>query len=194
VAQRKSELPVSDDWPRAAEERWHGVLALVVFLVLGAGIALLLRLPAEIDLAGVGGLVDRMTTSAYAPAPQTGFRADVAPRPMPVCGTGRRVNCVVDGDTLWLNGEKIRIVNIDAPEVRGRCAAEKRHAAEATKALVRLVSNAPLRLAREGRDRYGRTLAAIVTPRGNVGDMLVRLDLAARWRGHREPAGTWCGA
>lgn len=31
------------------------------------------------------------------------------------CGMIRR-NCVVDGDTFWLEEEKVRISNIDAPE------------------------------------------------------------------------------
>ena len=41
-------------------------------------------------------------------------------RAMPICGFGRRINCVVDGDTLWLDGEKIRLDSINAPEVEGR--------------------------------------------------------------------------
>ena len=32
------------------------------------------------------------------------------------CHTGGGTNCVVDGDTLWMDGVKIRISDIDAPE------------------------------------------------------------------------------
>jgi micrococcal nuclease len=32
------------------------------------------------------------------------------------CFTGRGTNCVVDGDTFWFSGKKIRISDIDAPE------------------------------------------------------------------------------
>ena len=32
------------------------------------------------------------------------------------CGSGKRVTCVVDGDTFWLKGEKIRVQGYDAPE------------------------------------------------------------------------------
>lgn len=43
-----------------------------------------------------------------------------------ICPTqGARYNCVVDGDTLWWQGEKIRIAEIDAPEIQGRCPAER---------------------------------------------------------------------
>lgn len=42
-----------------------------------------------------------------------------------LCGERQRVSCVVDGDTLWLHGEKIRIADIDTPEVsEARCDSE----------------------------------------------------------------------
>ena len=33
------------------------------------------------------------------------------------CHGGMRVTCVVDGDTLWLAGDKIRLADINTPEV-----------------------------------------------------------------------------
>lgn len=178
-------------------------LMLVVCFVIGAGAALLVRQTGGLDIARLSSLVesvtpdrmrpDRMTTSAYAPPARPDFAATTMPRAMPVCGSGRRVNCVVDGDTLWLDGEKIRLVNIDAPEVKARCRAESVRAAEATHELARLVDRHPLRIAREGADRYGRTLAAISTAEGDVGDILVARDLAMPWGGRREAAETWCG-
>ena len=33
-----------------------------------------------------------------------------------LCAEGPRTTCVVDGDTFWLNGEKVRIADINAPE------------------------------------------------------------------------------
>lgn len=32
------------------------------------------------------------------------------------CGSGKRYTCVVDGDTIWLRGEKIRLQGFDTPE------------------------------------------------------------------------------
>lgn len=41
------------------------------------------------------------------------------------CHTGGGQNCVVDADTIWLNGEKIRIADIDAPEThQPKCPSE----------------------------------------------------------------------
>lgn len=111
-------------------------------------------------------------------------------RPMPVCGSALRVNCVVDGDTLWIDREKVRIAAIDAPETAGRCASETALAARATRRLAELVSARELTLARNGVDRYGRTLATVHTAEGDVGDILVSEGLARRWEGRRTG---WCG-
>jgi endonuclease YncB( thermonuclease family) len=43
-----------------------------------------------------------------------------------LCGADRNVDCVVDGDTFWFQGEKIRIADIDTPELSPpRCEAER---------------------------------------------------------------------
>jgi endonuclease YncB( thermonuclease family) len=44
-------------------------------------------------------------------------------------------------------------------------------------------------VSRSGKDRYGRTLAAIYNSNGEVGATMVREGLARIWRGRREP---WC--
>lgn len=107
----------------------------------------------------------------------------------PICGTGQRYSCVVDGDTLWIKGEKIRIADIDTPEMNGRCRYERAKAIEARDALAELVSGKPLKLRRSGVDRYGRTLATLHTDEGGVGDALVAQALARKWDGRRR---SWC--
>ena len=54
---------------------------------------------------------------------------------MPICGSGKRVTCVVDGDTFWLGGVKYRLKGVDTPEVHGKCRNERRLAKKATEAL-----------------------------------------------------------
>jgi endonuclease YncB( thermonuclease family) len=98
---------------------------------------------------------------------------------------GARVNCVVDGDTLWLNGEKIRIAEIDTPEINGRCSAERALALRARGRLVELLRAGPVRFQRVGKDRYGRTLARF----GSVSEQLIREGLAHRWPSRKD----WCG-
>lgn len=109
------------------------------------------------------------------------------------CVGSVRVNCVVDGDTIWSGGVKIRIADIDAPEVSTpRCAAEKALGNRATARLLELVNAGPFQMqAWQGRDedKYGRKLRVLVRDGRSIGDMLVSEGLARTWSGKRQP---WC--
>lgn len=107
---------------------------------------------------------------------------------MAICPPGPRDNCVVDGDTFWTNGEKVRVADIDAPEIEGKCSYERNLALRSRDRLAQLL-DAPFSLQRQGRDRYGRTLAVVVVANRSVGDRLVSEGLARTWTGRREP---WC--
>lgn len=100
----------------------------------------------------------------------------------------RRWHCVVDGDTLWWHGEKIRIAEIDAPELTGRCAAERRRARAARDRLVALLDGHKLVIRRTGTDRFGRTLAQITSSGTSIGEQLLREGHATRWPGRKD----WC--
>jgi micrococcal nuclease len=97
----------------------------------------------------------------------------------------QRVTCVVDGDTVWIEREKIRLLDIDAPEMEGRCPAERALAVRSRDRLIVLLRGREVTIAREGLDKYGRTLARL----DDVGDQLVREGLARRWGDRRG----WCG-
>ncbi|POO57849.1 thermonuclease family protein [Agrobacterium rosae] len=109
------------------------------------------------------------------------------------CVDSVRVNCVVDGDTLWSGGVKIRVADIDAPEVsEPRCAAEKALGDRATTRLIALVNAGPFQMqAWQGRDedKYGRKLRVLVRDGRSLGDILVSEGLARTWTGKRQP---WC--
>ena len=106
-----------------------------------------------------------------------------------VCAPGPRDNCVHDGDTVWLGGEKLRIADIDTPELNGRCELERRLALRARNRLVELLNAGEFEIVRTGRDRYGRTLATLHRSGRSIGDQLVSERLARTWSGRREP---WC--
>lgn len=108
---------------------------------------------------------------------------------VPLCRGAHRVTCVVDGDTFWWRGEKIRIENVDAPEVHAPCLSERRLAREATLRLKALLSSASPVLGRTGTDRFGRTLADVSVAGVDVGRTLIEEGLARPWRGHKE---RWC--
>lgn len=108
------------------------------------------------------------------------------------CHSGGGTNCVVDGDTFWFAGEKIRIADIDTPETHGPdCAAEAALGARATQRLHALLSAGPFSLESGGRDtdRYGRKLRIVTRGGASLGAQLVDEGLARRWDGARRP---WC--
>ena len=98
---------------------------------------------------------------------------------------------VIDGDTFRYAGERIRIADIDTPELRGQCAHEKRLAAQASDRMAELLAAGPFELHRMGRDtdRYGRKLRVVIRGGQSLGDQLVAEGLARTWSGRREP---WC--
>jgi micrococcal nuclease len=108
------------------------------------------------------------------------------------CGSAARTTCVVDGDTFWLDGDKVRIADINAPETGGaRCASEAVRGAAAKRRLLALLNAGPFRLeatTRE-RDRYGRLLRIAVRDGRSIGATLVTEGLAEPWRGRRSD---WC--
>jgi micrococcal nuclease len=108
------------------------------------------------------------------------------------CHTGGGYNCVVDGDTLYLKGVKIRIADIDAPETHDfKCAEEKSLGDRATQRLIRLVNSGEVTLAPIDRDEdsYGRKLRIVKVDGESVGETLVDDGLARWYRGGRRP---WC--
>ncbi len=110
-----------------------------------------------------------------------------------LCPQGPRTTCVVDGDTFWLDGEKVRIADINTPETHGaKCPRERALGQAATRRLIVLLNAGPFTLepsARE-RDRYGRLLRVVVRRGQNIGSTLVAEGLAEPWRGRRS---SWCG-
>ena len=113
-----------------------------------------------------------------------------------LCSGAHRVTCVVDGDTFWYRGDKVRIADINAPEVgHPGCAREAALGQRATGRLLALLNQGDFTLAPNGdgtgrgRDRYGRLLRTVTRHGASLGEELVREGLAERWKGYR---GNWC--
>jgi endonuclease YncB( thermonuclease family) len=100
---------------------------------------------------------------------------------------------VIDGDTFDYGGMRVRIADIDTPEVNGRCASEIALAARATRRMRTLLAAGPFELNSlpNGRDedQYGRKLRIVTRGGQSLGDVLVAEGLARTWTGRREP---WC--
>ena len=111
----------------------------------------------------------------------------------PICGSGKRVTCIVDGDTLWFEGVKYRLEEIDTPEKGGlaQCMQEGLQAIEATKRLAEIMSTHEFTIETSGHDRYGRVLARFLIGDTTAGEILIAEGLARPWAGHRED---WCAS
>jgi endonuclease YncB( thermonuclease family) len=89
---------------------------------------------------------------------------------------------VVDGDTLDIHGERIRLWGIDAPEstqlCRGRDRRPYRCGALAANSLDAVTNGKTVRCTLLDADRYGRVVAQCAVGRVDLGQMLVSRGLA----------------
>lgn len=122
------------------------------------------------------------------------------PIPLLIAAAGLCIDHVHDGDTFTLcSHERVRIANIDAPEVEGseRCAPRERQRLggsrnpawcdyalgdASTRALEALMAGGGVALQRMGYDRYGRILATVSVNGRDAGAYLIARGLARPWR------------
>lgn len=123
----------------------------------------------------------------------TAQQQDTISRHFTLCKYGGGQNCVVDGDTIRLSGDRIRIADIDTPETNPpRCAQEKELGERATKRMQELLNKGPFSVEEYGdrpEDRYGRQLRIITRGGQSLGDILVGEGLARPYDGGRR---SWC--
>ena len=109
------------------------------------------------------------------------------------CSGDVRLNCVVDGDTIWAHGDKVRLADIDAPEVFSPdCPSERELGHKGTLRLAGLLNQGQVELRTSGsrdRDKYGRLLRVAVVDGRSVGQTLIAEGLAHRWGNHQQG---WC--
>ena len=92
---------------------------------------------------------------------------------------------VVDGDTIVLNGEKIRFAGIDTPELKQTCLqdGEKVNCGISAKMLlVKKIGNNTPECISEGKDVYKRTLAECFINGESLSSFLVRSGYAFAYR------------
>ncbi len=135
--------------------------------------------------------------AADAAVPVSGSKRQVVDREsahFPICDSGKRITCVVDGDTIWYQGTKIRLADIDTPEVSNPgCAHEARMGQRATRKLQALLNQGNFTVARNpeerDKDNYGRALRLLTRDGQSLGSELIEAGLATRWGG---PRVEWC--
>lgn len=93
---------------------------------------------------------------------------------------------VVDGDTLEMHGQRIRLFGIDAPEGGQSCQMADgkvwRCGTAAARAMDDLVRDRTVRCEQQDIDRYGRTVAICEAGGSDIANVLVGQGLAVAYR------------
>ena len=92
---------------------------------------------------------------------------------------------VVDGDTIDLNGEKIRFTGIDTPELKQTCikdGVENPCGITAKQILINKIKNNTIECISEGRDQYKRTLAECFVNNESLSSYLIRSGYGFAYR------------
>lgn len=117
---------------------------------------------------------------------------------------------IVDGDTVEIEKEKIRLLGLDAPETDQLCLDAKGEkwacGIAARDALAAFSKNRPWSCNVAGKDRYGRSLATCSIPGQDINQWMVRYGWALAFvkysdryigdeaKAHDAKAGIWAGA
>ena len=212
---RGRRAPVRSSWnganravPRAGSRRLSGRrIGVVLAAAACAGMAIGLSIRTDPSAAPSTTLADSQLRVQGAPAVESAAdRAWRQNRPSPVetrgsngaqrafglCHSGGGSDCVVDGDTFYLGGDKVRIAGIDAPETHpSRCVREAELGEAATASLRAMLGSGPITLSAIDRDRdhYGRLLRNVAVDGRDVGEALIAQGVARAYDGGRRP---WC--
>ena len=92
---------------------------------------------------------------------------------------------IVDGDTIHLNGEKIRFTGIDTPELKQTCIKQgiKDYCGlTAKKILIDKIGSKTVECISQGKDQYKRTLAECFVNNESLSSHLVRSGYAFAYR------------
>ena len=107
---------------------------------------------------------------------------------------------VYDGDTIKIDGQRMRLLDVDTPEIsKPRCSYEEKVGYEARDSLRELVGQAgTVEIIDSGtNDKYGRNLIHVEVDGRDAGRILLNEGLALRYRGGsaawNERKRHWCG-
>ena len=92
---------------------------------------------------------------------------------------------IIDGDTIHLNGEKIRFTGIDTPELKQTCTKNDEVilcGIEARELLIKKIGKNEVKCTKEGKDQYKRTLAECFVKGLSLSSFLVREGYAFAYR------------
>ncbi len=93
---------------------------------------------------------------------------------------------IIDGDTIRIHSEKIRLYGIDAPEKKQICKDKKgkdyKCGEKAKDQLKKIIRNKKVNCNRKGKDRYRRSISICYADSENINQMMVKSGWALAYR------------
>ncbi len=105
---------------------------------------------------------------------------------------GDRPLRVIDGDTFRAGRERLRIENLDAPDIgsHAKCTLEAQRGARSAAYAQKLVARGPITIRSIGRrDRYGRELVHAYVGKRDFAELMIAAGHGRPWRGR---SSNWC--
>jgi len=100
------------------------------------------------------------------------------------CVTDYGPNCVIDGETIHVDGAKILIAGIDAPAIEGaRCSQERDNGIDAAVQLADLLNSGEVTAGPAFRDEFGREVHKIEVKGQDVGEAMIAAGVVRRYDG-----------
>ena len=100
-------------------------------------------------------------------------------------------NCVVDGGTIYVDGEKVMIARVDAPRIQGAsCPAERDRGIDSAVRLANFLNRGEVTLGAPFRDAYGRQVRSVEVKGIDVANWMISTGIGREYLGGRS---NWCG-
>jgi micrococcal nuclease len=99
-------------------------------------------------------------------------------------------NCVLDGDTIYVGGEKVAIAGLEAPSIdAARCPDERSRGIDAALRLANLLNSGRVTVGVATRDSYGREVRKVQVKGEDVRDTMIAAGAARSYDGKNR---SWC--
>ena len=150
-------------------ELWGGVTGVVIFALSIAVVAI-----------AIGAVTYSRMDPAAAARDAARFRQ---------CYNGG-INCVLDGDTIYFERQKVDIAGIEAPAIQdAACGEEKLHGIDAAVRLADLLNSGTVTVGDPFSDQYGRAVRNVTVNGKDVGKSMLSARLAKEYIGEKRD---WC--
>jgi len=102
------------------------------------------------------------------------------------------INCVLDGDTIYYERQKVEIAGIETPAIQGsKCGVERNRGIAAAVRLAGLLNSGAVSVSDPFRDQYGRVVQTVEVGGKDVAKAMISARFAREYRGEKRD---WCAA